>query len=69
MSGNNLPWTDERTEALKALWRAGLSMSQIAKALGGTTRNAVLAKVSRLGLTGRRGPSSPKAYTGKGAPS
>lgn len=46
-------WTDERVEQLKRLWAAGLSASQIAAELGGITRNAVIGKVHRLGLSGR----------------
>src|ERR1700761_2322109 len=52
-------WTDERVEALKKLWLEGLSASQIAKQLGGVTRNAVIGKVHRLGLSGRGTPSPP----------
>jgi GcrA cell cycle regulator len=52
-------WTDERVETLKALWLDGLSASQIAKQLGGVTRNAVIGKVHRLGLSGRATPSQP----------
>jgi GcrA cell cycle regulator len=50
-------WTDERVEQLKSLWADGLSASQIARALGGVTRNAVIGKVHRLGLAGRASPS------------
>lgn len=46
-------WTEERVEALKKLWGDGLSASQIAGQLGGVTRNAVIGKVHRLGLSGR----------------
>ena len=52
-------WTDERVELLKKLWQDGLSASQIAKHLGGVTRNAVIGKVHRLGLSGRAAPSKP----------
>ena len=52
-------WTDERVEALKKLWLEGHSASQIAKSLGGVTRNAVIGKVHRLGLSGRAAPSQP----------
>jgi GcrA cell cycle regulator len=52
-------WTDERVETLKTLWLDGLSASQIAKQLGGVTRNAVIGKVHRLGLSGRATPSQP----------
>jgi GcrA cell cycle regulator len=52
-------WTDERVELLKKLWADGLSASQIAGELGGITRNAVIGKVHRLGLSGRaKAPSS-----------
>ena len=52
-----MSWTDERVEALKALWIDGLSASDIAAELGGITRNAVIGKVHRLGLAGRAGPA------------
>jgi GcrA cell cycle regulator len=48
-----MSWTDERVELLKKLWNDGLSASQIAGELGGVTRNAVIGKVHRLGLSGR----------------
>src|SRR4051812_22895939 len=52
-------WTEERVEMLKKLWADGLSASQIAAELGGITRNAVIGKVHRLGLSGRaKSPSS-----------
>jgi GcrA cell cycle regulator len=54
-----MSWTDERVEMLKKLWSDGLSASQIAAELGGITRNAVIGKVHRLGLSGRaKSPSS-----------
>ncbi len=54
-----MSWTDERVELLKKLWADGLSASQIAAELGGITRNAVIGKVHRLGLSGRaKSPSS-----------
>ena len=52
-------WTEERVAILKKLWLEGLSASQIAKQLGGVTRNAVIGKVHRLGLSGRAAPSQP----------
>lgn len=54
-----MSWTEERVGALKKLWLEGLSASQIAKQLGGVTRNAVIGKVHRLGLSGRAAPSQP----------
>src|ERR1700747_2868372 len=55
-SMNALNWSDDRVEQLKLLWTEGLSASQIARALGGVTRNAVIGKVHRLGLAGRATP-------------
>jgi GcrA cell cycle regulator len=52
-------WTDDRVELLTKLWGEGLSASQIAAALGGgVTRNAVIGKVHRLGLSGRAKPGA-----------
>ena len=50
-----MSWTEERVEKLKELWTEGMSASQIAKTLGGVTRNAVIGKVHRLGLSNRTG--------------
>jgi len=54
-----MAWTEDRVEVLSKLWAEGLSASQIAKQLGGVTRNAVIGKVHRLGLSGRATPSRP----------
>lgn len=56
-----MAWTEDRVEVLTKLWADGLSASQIAKQLGGVTRNAVIGKVHRLGLSGRAKPSRPAA--------
>lgn len=53
-----MSWTDDRVETLKKMWGEGQSASQIAKELGGVTRNAVIGKVHRLGLSNRAGSSS-----------
>ena len=53
MTDAGVNWTDERVELLKKLWTDGLSASQIAAELGNVTRNAVIGKVHRLGLSGR----------------
>ncbi|TCO73921.1 GcrA family cell cycle regulator [Rhodovulum euryhalinum] len=50
-----MSWTEERVETLKRMWAEGQSASQIAKELGGVTRNAVIGKVHRLGLSNRAG--------------
>jgi GcrA cell cycle regulator len=50
-------WTPENIEKLERLWREGLSASQVAAELGGgVTRNAVIGKIHRLGLTERTVP-------------
>jgi len=51
-----LSWTDERINTLKKMWGAGKSASEIAEKLGGVTRNAVIGKAHRLGLSGRPSP-------------
>ena len=51
-----MSWTDERVETLNKMWAEGQSASQIAKELGSVTRNAVIGKVHRLGLSNRVGP-------------
>ncbi|MGQ3674837.1 GcrA family cell cycle regulator [Xanthobacter sp. TB0139] len=62
-----MSWTDERVELLKKLWSEGLSASQIASELGEVTRNAVIGKVHRLGLSGRAktvaAPARPRTTT------
>lgn len=52
-----MSWTDDRVARLSKLWADGLSASQIAADLGGVTRNAVIGKVHRLGLSGRVKPA------------
>ena len=48
-----MSWTDEKVEILKELWTKGHTASQIAAALGDTTRNAVIGKAHRLNLEAR----------------
>ncbi|MEM6307866.1 MAG: GcrA family cell cycle regulator [Pseudomonadota bacterium] len=62
-----MAWTDERVEILKRMWGEGQSASTIAKELGGVTRNAVIGKVHRLGLSNRTtaAASGAKAETPK----
>src|SRR5512145_1945071 len=57
-----MTWNDERVDVLKKLWSDGLSASQIASRLGGVTRNAVIGKVHRLGLSGRATTSRMKSH-------
>ena len=59
MSDAGTGWSDDRVELLSKLWGEGLSASQIAAILGGgVTRNAVIGKVHRLGLSGRVKPGT-----------
>lgn len=51
-------WTDARFELAARLWKEGLSATQIAKVLGGVSRNAVLGKLSRANLLCTRAPAS-----------
>ena len=62
-----MSWTDDRVEKLKNLWAEGLSASQIAKDLGGVTRNAVIGKVHRLGLPARTPGGGSKSDASKKA--
>ncbi len=57
-----MAWTDERVELLKKLWSEGLSASQIAGRIGGVSRNAVIGKVHRLGLSGRATTTRMKSH-------
>lgn len=62
-----MSWTDERIDLLQKLWLQGMSASRIARELAeGLTRNAVIGKVYRLGLSGRAKETS--APTDAGAP-
>ena len=48
-----MSWTSEKVEKLKELWSKGHTASQIAQALGDTTRNAVIGKAHRLNLSAK----------------
>lgn len=48
-------WDEARVGALMALWNEGKSARQVAHALGGgVTRNAVIGKLHRIGMVGKR---------------
>ena len=57
-----MAWTDDRVDLLKKLWAEGLGASQIAGRLGSVSRNAVIGKVHRLGLSGRATTSRMKSH-------
>jgi GcrA cell cycle regulator len=46
-------WTDERSDKVAKLWAEGLSASAIAMQIGGVSRNAVIGRIHRMGLSGR----------------
>ena len=48
-----MSWTEEKVAKLKELWSKGHTASQIAEALGDTTRNAVIGKAHRLNLSAK----------------
>lgn len=48
-----MSWTNDRIDLLMKLWGEGKTAAEIAKSLGGVTRNAVIGKAHRLKLSGR----------------
>ena len=48
-----MEWTEDRVNLLKGMWTNGYTARQIAEKLGGVTRNAVIGKAHRLGLSSR----------------
>lgn len=60
-----MSWTDDRVATLTKLWSQGKSASEIAEVLGGVTRNAVIGKAHRLGLSGRPSPIKKKKVAKK----
>jgi len=62
-----MAWTDDRVATLTKMWGEGQSASQIAKELGGVTRNAVIGKVHRLGLSNRTTGGAKPGVTSKTA--
>ena len=63
-----MSWTDDRIDQLKTMWEAGQTASQIAEALGGVSRNAVIGKAHRLGLQARPSPVRPNEPEVKAVP-
>lgn len=57
VKAKDMSWTDERIALLKKMWKEGKSAAEIAKTLAkGVTRNAVIGKAHRMGLSGRPSP-------------
>lgn len=57
-----MSWTDHRVDDLKKLWNDGKTASEIADFLGDVTRNAVIGKAHRLGLSSRPSPIKRKTF-------
>lgn len=51
-----MSWTEERVELLRKLWGEGKTAAEIARELGGVTRNAVIGKAHRMKLSNRVSP-------------
>jgi GcrA cell cycle regulator len=56
-------WTAERKALAGRLWNDGLSASQIAKRLGGVSRNAVIGIIHRSKLSTRKKAERPTVFT------
>ena len=56
-------WTAERVAQLRSGVNAGLSCAQIANEIG-VSRNAVIGKINRLGLSRGRSPAAPRPRGG-----
>ncbi len=52
-----MAWNDAQIDLLKTMWEQGHPASEIALAIGeNTSRNAVIGKAHRMGLSGRASP-------------
>lgn len=60
MTHPNTTWSPEGDDLLRTEWAAGKSAAEISRMLGDRSRNAVIGRVHRLGLTSRARPSAPK---------
>lgn len=68
MGEQSTTWTPARIGILQELWGSGLSAKEIAARLGGgITRNAVIGKAHRLGLSSRPSPIKRVAEKAPGA--
>src|SRR4051794_24654396 len=65
--GRSMSWTEERIATLSKMWEGGQTASQIAEALAGVSRNAVIGKAHRLGLQSRPSPVKPNEPEAKPA--
>lgn len=58
-------WTDERHAEAERLWREGKSANEISKLIGGVSRNGVIGRMYRAGITS---PSGSHATRPRSAP-
>jgi GcrA cell cycle regulator len=58
-----MTWTSERVAQLRSGFNAGLTCAQIACEIG-VSRNAVIGKMNRLGLSRGRAPAAPRMCSG-----
>ncbi len=54
-----MAWTDEMVNQLREMWKEGLTTGEIGKRLG-VSKNSIVGKVHRLGLSGRPSPIKKK---------
>ncbi|MBE6445140.1 MAG: hypothetical protein E7019_03670 [Alphaproteobacteria bacterium] len=57
-----MAWTDEMIEQLKKMWDEGLTTGEIGRRLN-VSKNSIVGKVHRLGLSGRPSPIKKKDQT------
>lgn len=62
-----MAWTDEMVEELKRLWAEGVTTGEIGRRLN-ISKNSIVGKVHRLGLSGRPSPIKKKSDTDEPKP-
>ena len=62
-----MAWTDEMVEELKRLWDEGVTTGEIGRRLN-ISKNSIVGKVHRLGLSGRPSPIKKKSDTNEPKP-
>ena len=58
-------WTKAKVDKLSKLWGQGVSARDIANKLGNVSRNAVIGKANRLGLSKKSSPTASKSNKSK----
>ena len=57
VKARSMKWTERAVETLRMLWLEGVPARKIGQRLGGISRNAVIGKAHRLGLSKQNDPS------------